>query len=104
LSRAGSRKIGDAAVRSAWQHGGLVRILLTPAASLYRAGVAVRRFRAGRGRAQTVGAPVVSIGNLTVGGTGKTQAALWLAERSGGTVSGQAIVSRGYGERSSGAS
>jgi len=97
LSRAGSRSIGDAAVRSAWQHGGFVRILLAPAASLYRAGVAVRRFRAGRGRAQTVGAPVVSIGNLTVGGTGKTPAALWLAERLRRDGLRPAIVSRGYG-------
>jgi len=48
--------------------------------------------------------PVVSIGNLTVGGTGKTPLALWLAR--GLTARGVrvALVSRGYGGSASGVS
>lgn len=91
--------IGRAALRDAWTHGGPVRALLTPAASLYRAGLALRRlkFRIGVGGPQSAGAPVVSVGNLTVGGTGKTPAALWLAERLRRDGLRPAIVTRGYG-------
>jgi tetraacyldisaccharide 4'-kinase len=41
--------------------------------------------------------PVIAIGNLTLGGTGKTPMVKWLAERFQGTGSRVAIVSRGYG-------
>lgn len=41
-------------------------------------------------------APVVSVGNLTVGGTGKTPMVLWLAERFLGEGKRVAILSRGY--------
>jgi tetraacyldisaccharide 4'-kinase len=47
----------------------------------------------------SVAAPVISVGNLTVGGTGKTPFVAWLARRltnRGHTVT---IISRGYGAR-----
>ena len=40
-----------------------------------------RAYELGWGRAQDAGARVVSVGNLTVGGTGKTTLTLWLARR-----------------------
>jgi tetraacyldisaccharide 4'-kinase len=43
--------------------------------------------------------PVVSIGNLRVGGSGKTPLALWLAERVQAAGRRPAIVTRGYGGR-----
>lgn len=43
--------------------------------------------------------PVVSIGNLTVGGTGKTPLAGWIAEQFMRSALEPAIVSRGYGGR-----
>jgi tetraacyldisaccharide 4'-kinase len=90
---------GRAALRDAWEHGGPVRALLAPAATVYRAGLALRRLRMrmGMGRPQSAGAPVVSVGNMTVGGTGKTPAALWLAERLRRDGFAPAIVTRGYG-------
>ena len=87
----------------AWREGrtGALGLALTPAAWAYRAGLLVREaaYRHGwlaRGR---LPCPVVSVGNLTVGGAGKTPAvelvARWL------TAEGRrvAIVSRGYGRR-----
>ncbi|MBF0161144.1 MAG: tetraacyldisaccharide 4'-kinase, partial [Magnetococcales bacterium] len=41
--------------------------------------------------------PVISVGNLSAGGTGKTPMVLWLAQRLRGWPQRLAIVSRGYG-------
>ena len=46
--------------------------------------------------------PVVSVGNLTVGGTGKTPACLWLAQNLRRRGLNAAILSRGYGGSSKG--
>jgi tetraacyldisaccharide 4'-kinase len=56
-----------------------------------------RQFDSGRRAAERVGVPVVSVGNLTFGGTGKTPLVEWLARwfrQHGVRV---ALVSRGYG-------
>lgn len=56
-------------------------------------------YRRGWVRTYQLPQPVISIGNLTVGGTGKTPLVIWLARRlhaSGRTV---AILSRGYGRK-----
>ncbi|MGA2031791.1 MAG: tetraacyldisaccharide 4'-kinase [Thermoguttaceae bacterium] len=45
------------------------------------------------------GAPVVSVGNLTLGGTGKTPAVEWLVRWFGERKARVGIVSRGYGVR-----
>ena len=59
-----------------------------------------RRFDAGHTQPVRVNAPVISVGNLTVGGTGKTPLVAWLAEwfRSQGVA--VTIISRGYGATS----
>lgn len=58
-----------------------------------------RRYDVGQIKVEQVGAPVVSVGNLTVGGTGKTPLVEWLARslQSRGVKVG--IVSRGYGSQ-----
>lgn len=86
-------------VLKTWSEGGLLRVLLSPLAWLFGGVVAMRRalYRNGLLRSFAAGAPVVSVGNLTVGGTGKTPFALWLTRRL--VVAGwkPALVTRGYG-------
>ena len=77
--------------------------LLQPLASFYGALLTLRRraYRSGWLRSESAGKPVVVVGNLTVGGTGKTPLTLWLAlelEAQGLKVG---IVSRGYGRSGS---
>jgi tetraacyldisaccharide 4'-kinase len=55
------------------------------------------QFDVGRREIHRVSTPVVSVGNLTLGGTGKTPMVKWLARWFGGRGYRVAIVSRGYG-------
>jgi tetraacyldisaccharide 4'-kinase len=75
-----------------------LRAALVPAALAYGLGAAVRNRLYDRGvlAARRVPARVVSVGNLTVGGTGKTPTALWLAEALRARGARVGIVARGY--------
>jgi tetraacyldisaccharide 4'-kinase len=75
-----------------------IRILLWPLSWMYGVVVRGRAFCYSRGifRGKRLGAPVISVGNLTVGGTGKTPMVLWLAERFLAQGKRVAILSRGY--------
>ena len=66
---------------------------------LYRGAVAARNglYRRGRLAVHRVDAPVVSVGNLTVGGSGKTPFVAYLAARLRERGRRVAVVSRGYG-------
>ena len=76
-----------------------VHRLLTPASALYGGTVAVRNFAYRRGLlgARRVDARTISVGNLRIGGTGKTPLTRWLAEEARARGVAVAIVSRGYG-------
>jgi tetraacyldisaccharide 4'-kinase len=76
--------------------------LLVPMSWLYGAVVAARRalYDAGWLRRRRVARPVVVIGNLTVGGGGKTPAAVALARALAARGAVPGLVSRGYGGRS----
>ncbi|MDF1691127.1 MAG: tetraacyldisaccharide 4'-kinase [Zhongshania sp.] len=74
---------------------GLLRLLL-PLEGLYR-GVAAARRQLIRGH--SCGAPVIVVGNISVGGSGKTPVVLALAEYCQAQGFRVGIVSRGYGGR-----
>ncbi len=77
----------------------LLRLILGLAEPAYAAAVSWRNWRYNRRLAeiQRVGVPVVSVGNITLGGTGKTPMVEWIARwfrKRGIRVT---IVSRGFG-------
>ncbi|MBI3838459.1 MAG: tetraacyldisaccharide 4'-kinase [Planctomycetia bacterium] len=67
----------------------------------YRAAVRWRNSRYDQGRAEIVplDVPVVSVGNITLGGTGKTPAVEWLARWFADQGVRVGLVSRGYGAK-----
>jgi len=77
----------------------VLRALLAPAEMLYGVVVATREKLYDRGfvGAEEFSVPVLSVGNLTVGGTGKTPIAAWLARQITERGMTAAIVLRGYG-------
>jgi tetraacyldisaccharide 4'-kinase len=76
---------------------------LQPLSWLYAAVVGVRRSAYSRHWLTThrVGKPVIVVGNLTVGGTGKTPLVIWLARQLAERGLKVGIVSRGYGSPAS---
>ncbi len=72
---------------------------LLPLSALFALVVAVRRwmFRVGVLRSVRVSRPVIVIGNLTVGGTGKTPLVIWLANTLGAQGYRVGVITRGYG-------
>lgn len=95
----------DAFVREVWAGeggaaGAALRGLLAPAEAVYAAAVRARNQGYARGwlRSERVDVPVISIGNLSVGGAGKTPFAAWTARRLREWGRRPAIALRGYGE------
>jgi tetraacyldisaccharide 4'-kinase len=84
-----------------WYRLSWLSILLLTVAAVFACIVASRRavYRLGLLPAWRMSVPVIVVGNITVGGTGKTPTVLWLCDflRAQGYVPG--IVSRGYGGR-----
>jgi len=79
----------------------LLRWVLAPLSPLYGAAVRARNrgFDLHPERSLALSAPVVSIGNLSSGGTGKTPITLFLAEKLQECGLNNVILSRGYGGR-----
>ena len=90
-------------IESHWERVTPVSAALCPLSLVFAAAAGARRaaYRAGLVPGVRLAKPVVVVGNITVGGTGKTPLALWLAAslRERGYTPG--IVCRGYGGRSS---
>lgn len=86
-----------------WQHITPVSVLLYPLSLLYGAVTAARRaaYRVGMLESARLPVPIVVVGNLSVGGTGKTPLTLWLAAFLGARGRKPGIVCRGYGGRAS---
>ena len=77
----------------------LARLSLLPASLFYRAVMAARTraYRAGLLHQADVPLPVVAVGNLTVGGSGKTPICSWIARYYADRGFQAGIVLRGYG-------
>lgn len=75
-----------------------LRGLLSAAEPFFRGAVAMRNWCYDRGvfRSNRIQAPVISVGNITAGGTGKTPVVRWLASRLRGLGFHPAILMRGY--------
>jgi len=76
-----------------------VRILLKPFSQIWKLGGDSRRSRALQNQ-QKLSVPVISVGNITVGGTGKTPVVLHLAQRLAQRGWHAGVLTRGYGRAS----
>lgn len=101
----------DMAVRRLWDEqkrtlrGRLLLFSLLPFSLVYRSAVFLRNglFDLGILKQQKMKCPVISVGNLTVGGTGKTPLVIMLANFLREKGYRPAVLSRGYGSRTSSA-
>ena len=90
-----------ASLATHWQRRTLVARLLWPASMAFRALVFLRRwaYRLRLLASHRVGIPVVVVGNVVAGGSGKTPLVLWVARFLARRGWKPGIVSRGYGAR-----
>jgi tetraacyldisaccharide 4'-kinase len=72
---------------------------LLPASTIYKAVTILRRWYLKRYCQQTFSVPVIVVGNLTVGGVGKTPLVIAIAQRLTSQGLRVGIVSRGYGAK-----
>lgn len=82
-----------------WYKPHPIRWLLWPLSILYRAVMAGRKllYSAGLLKQHHLAVPVIVVGNITVGGTGKTPFVIWLAKQLLEAGFKPGIISRGYG-------
>lgn len=88
-------------LNSVWYGRAFGSVLLRPLSWLYALAVALRRaaYACGLRRVTRLATPVVVVGNLTVGGTGKTPFVVWLVTQLAAAGHRPGVVSRGYGRR-----
>lgn len=84
-----------------WYQQRSAPIWLRPAELLYRSVVTKKRaaYLSGQKTVHTSAVPVIVVGNITVGGTGKTPVVLWLLEHLKAAGFKPGVVSRGYGAK-----
>ena len=99
--RASGRK-ASRLLETAWYNGSYWPRLLYPLSTIYGWYVKRRRigYLTGKKSSWRASAPVIIVGNLTVGGTGKTPFVIWLADQLSNLGYRPGIVSRGYGGKS----
>ena len=90
-------------LRRSWQTRGLVSALLWPLSLVYGAAGAIHRqlYRSGIRAVTRVRVPVIVVGNVTVGGGGKTPTVMEIANHLGACGLRVGVVSRGYGRHTS---
>ncbi len=87
-------------VEELWARGGAGTAALAPLSWLFGAVTGLRNlaFDTGVLPSRPLGAPTVSVGNLSVGGTGKTPVSAWVAQQLLARGQRPAILLRGYGD------
>lgn len=91
----------EAWLTARWYADASAPVWLLPLSWLYAIVLSARRalYAAGILRVNRVSVPVIVVGNLTVGGTGKTPLTAWIVERLRAAGRRPGIASRGYGGR-----
>lgn len=87
-----------------WYKSGVWHLVLVPLSWLFRLLSSLRRlaYRLGIFKTVRLPVPVIVVGNITVGGTGKTPLVIWLAEQLAQAGFKPGIISRGYGGKNDG--
>ena len=82
-----------------WSSYSLWHILLLPLSWIFLVVISVRKslYSLGWLKSTRLSVPVIVVGNITVGGTGKTPLVIWLAEQLKLAGFKPGIISRGYG-------
>lgn len=93
-----NNKVGHSLV-SAWYHGSAWLYLLWPVSLLYRLIMLIRQccYNLGFFKRYQAPLPVIVVGNITVGGTGKTPMVIALIKALVAAGLKPAVISRGYG-------
>ncbi len=86
-------------LQNQWYKLSLWHLLLIPISWVFWLLVVIRKsfYKIGFFKSFKLGVPVIVVGNITVGGTGKTPLVIWLAERLKESGFTPGIISRGYG-------
>ncbi|MFN0100321.1 MAG: tetraacyldisaccharide 4'-kinase [Gemmatimonadaceae bacterium] len=87
-------------IEAMWERDGVGAAMLAPLSWLFALGTAARNAAYDLGVLPThaLGAPTVSVGNLSVGGTGKTPMSAWFARELLARGRRPGILLRGYGD------
>ena len=93
-----SARIFSACLLHQWQHPNAWQCMLRPLSWLYGSIVWLRRsvYRLGLFATERLPVPVIVVGNLNVGGSGKTPLAIWIVQQLQASGWQAGIVTRGY--------
>jgi tetraacyldisaccharide 4'-kinase len=95
----------ESTLTRAWLRRGALARALYPLSLLFRmlASLRARLYRAGMLKAERLPVPVIVVGNIFIGGTGKTPLTIWLVEALRGAGFTPGVISRGHGAEGEGA-
>jgi tetraacyldisaccharide 4'-kinase len=89
----------ETSLTRAWLRRGALACALWPVSQLFRALAAARAglYRAGWLKSERLPVPVIVVGNIFIGGTGKTPLTIWLAHALRAAGFSPGVISRGHG-------